>query len=432
MFLNETSGFFLSYLIAQRAGVFPASKSCYFIVRGRVSIMNNKPIYQVTARQIFLLAFASALIAVGATAILYNLDRFWPSSDKSGVAFAEQAPPTIADPMQVTDEQNSIDVYKAISPGVAFINTTSVQHDFWGNEQEGKGNGSGSVIDTNGNILTNYHVIEGAQRLTVSFGGEKTYTASVVGGDPDTDLAVIKLDNPPPGLTVVSFGDSDKLTVGQKVLAIGNPFGLDRTLTTGVISGLQRPIRARNNRPIDAAIQTDASINPGNSGGPLLDKYGRMIGINSQILSPAGGSVGVGFAVPANTAKRIIPQLLQFGEVRRPKLGASLPAVAELRQRGYRVPVESGLLVYQTQTGGSAERSGLKGLTPDGSIGDILLSAEGQKLNDMDDLYRLLDKKQIGETVNFEVYRAGRTVTVPVKLLGGAPASRTMRRSIQE
>src|SRR5205085_8774873 len=140
-------------------------------------------------------------------------------------------------------------------------------------------------------------------------------------------------DNPPAGLPVVPFGDSDKLTVGQKVLAIGNPFGLDRTLTTGVISGLQRPIRARNGRPIDAAIQTDASINPGNSGGPLLDKFGRMIGINSQILSPAGGSVGVGFAVPINTAKRVIPPLIQNGAVNRPKLGADLLSVSDLSDR---------------------------------------------------------------------------------------------------
>jgi len=394
--------------------------------------MNKKSVYQVSARQILLLAFASALIAVGATALLYNLDRFLPSRQGSGVALAEQAPATVSDPSLVSDEQNSIEVYRSIAPGVAFINTSSVREDMWGNEQEGKGNGSGFVIDTNGNILTNYHVIEGAQRLTVSFGGEKTYTATLVGGDPDTDLAVIKLDAPPPGLPVISFGDSDKLTVGQKVLAIGNPFGLDRTLTTGVISGLQRPIRARNGRPIDAAIQTDASINPGNSGGPLLDKFGKAIGINSQILSPGGGSVGVGFAVPANTAKRIIPQLLQFGEVRRPKLGASLPTVNSLRQQGYRVPVESGLFVYQTQAGGSFERAGIKGLGPDGTIGDILLSVEGQKLTNLDDLYRLLDKKQIGETVDFEVYRAGRTVTIPVKLLGGTPTTRTNRRNVQE
>lgn len=399
--------------------------------------MSNKPIYQISARQIFVLALASALIAVGATALLYNLERFWPASDKSNVTLAEAAPLNISDPSAVSDEQNSIEVYKSIAPGVAFINTTSYQQNMWGDVQEGKGNGSGSVIDTNGNILTNYHVIEGAQKLTVSFGGEKTYPATVVGGDPDTDLAVIKID-PPPGLTVVPLGDSDKLIVGQKVLAIGNPFGLDRTLTTGVISGLQRPIRsipmpgAPNGRPIDAAIQTDASINPGNSGGPLLDKFGKMIGINSQILGPSGGSVGVGFAVPVSTAKRVIPQLLQFGEVRRPKMGASLPTVAELKQRGYRTPVETGLLVYQTQPGGSAERAGLKGVTADGALGDILVSAEGQKLNDLDDLYRLLDKKQIGDTVNFEVFRAGKTVTVPVKLLGSAPAVRTTRRNVQE
>lgn len=393
--------------------------------------MKRNSIYQLSARQILLLAFASALIAVGATALLYNLGRFWNSEKAGSLTSAEEATPVkISDPSSVSDEQNNIDVYKAISPGVAFINTIS--QDWFGNEQEGKGNGSGSVIDANGNIVTNYHVIEGAQKLTVSFGGDKTYTASVVGGDPDTDLAVIKIDNPPAGLTVVPLGDSDKLTVGQKVLAIGNPFGLDRTLTTGVISGLQRPIRARNGRPIDAAIQTDASINPGNSGGPLLDKFGRMIGINSQILSPAGGSVGVGFAIPVSTAKRVVPQLIQFGEVRRPKLGASLPSVEDLRQRGYRLPVEEGLLVYQLVRGGSAERAGIRGITPDGNIGDIILSAEGQKLNDLDDLYRLLDKKQIGDTVNFELFRDGRTLTVPVKLLGNqAPTTRVTRRGVQ-
>lgn len=392
--------------------------------------MASKPIYQFTARQILLLAFSTALIAVGATAILYAVSNYWQNRDGSSLSFAEAAPPQgISDPSVVTDEQNSIEVYKSISPGVAFITTTSYQQDFWGDVQEGKGNGSGSVIDANGNIITNYHVIQGAQKLTVSFGGEKTYPATLVGEDPDTDLAVIKIDSPPAGLTVVPLGDSDRLTVGQKVLAIGNPFGLDRTLTTGVISGLQRPIRARNNRPIDAAIQTDASINPGNSGGPLLDKFGRMIGINSQILSPSGGgSVGVGFAVPVNTAKRVIPQLLQFGEVKRPKLGASLPSIAELKQRGYQVPVESGLLVYQPSPGGSAERAGLRGIGADGSIGDILLSADGQKLNDLDDLFRLLDKKQIGDTLNFEVYRGGKTITVPVKLLGTPGRTQTQPR----
>ena len=396
--------------------------------------MSSKSVYQLSARQILLLAIASALIAVGVTALLYNLTKFWPSGDPSNTAFAEAQPAGITDPSTVSDEQNSIEVYKAVSPGVAFISTTSVGQDFWGDQVEGKGEGSGSVIDNEGHILTNYHVVEDARKVTVSFGGDKVYPATVVGKDPDTDLAVLKID-PPAGLPVVPLGDSDRLAVGQKVLAIGNPFGLDRTLTTGVISGLQRPIRARNGRPIDAAIQTDASINPGNSGGPLLDKYGRMIGINSQILSPGGeggGSVGVGFAIPVNIAKRVVPQLIQYGEVRRPKLGASLPSVSDLAQRGYRMPVQQGLVILQTQPGGSADRAGLHGVTSDGTLGDIILSADGQKMSSLDDLYRLLDRKQIGDVVNFEIYRAGRTVTVPVKLFTSPQQTTTnTRRSVQ-
>jgi putative serine protease PepD len=395
--------------------------------------MSNKSVYQLSARQILLLAVASALIAVGATALLYNIAKIWPSGDPSNIAFASEQPAGISDPSTVTDEQNSIEVYKAVAPGVAFISTTSYVQDFWGGVEEGKGNGSGSVIDNEGHILTNYHVVQDAKKLTVNFGGDKVYPATVVGTDPDTDLAVIKID-PPAGLPVVPMGDSDKLVVGQKVLAIGNPFGLDRTLTTGVISGLQRPIRARNGRPIDAAIQTDASINPGNSGGPLLDKYGRMIGINSQILSPGGeggGSVGVGFAIPVNIAKRIVPQLIQTGSVSRPKLGASLPSVSDLVQRGYKMPVQQGLLVYQTVPGGSAERAGLHGITSDGNLGDIIISADGQKMNDLDDLYRLLDRKQIGDVLNLEVYRGGRTVTVPVKLYSSSTQATTTRRPVQ-
>lgn len=393
--------------------------------------MASKSVYQLSARQIILLAFATALVAVGATAILYTAYSFWQSRDASNVTFAEATPAGISDPSAVSDEQNSIEVYKSISPGVAFIKTTSYTQDFWGDVQEGKGNGSGSIIDNQGHILTNFHVVEDAQQMTVNFGGDKVYPAKLVGGDPDTDLAVIKIDPPAGGLTVVPLGDSDRLAVGQKVLAIGNPFGLDRTLTTGVISGLQRPIRARNNRPIDAAIQTDASINPGNSGGPLLDKFGKMIGINSQILAPSGGSVGVGFAIPINTAKRVVPQLIQFGEVRRPKLGAVLPSVEELRGRGYKMPVEKGVLIYNTVQGGSAERAGLRGITSDGRIGDIITSADGQPVGDMDDVYRVLDRKQIGDTVNFEIYREGRTMNVPVKLLPTptARAAGTQRRS---
>ena len=395
--------------------------------------MTKKVVYQLTARQILFLALATAFIAIGTVACITNLGGGWQFRASSNVALAESTPQGITEPSAVSDEQNSIEVYKTLSPGVAFITTTSYQQDSYGDLEEGRGSGSGSVIDLQGHILTNYHVIEGAQKLNVSLGGAKTYPAEVVGADPDTDLAVIKITPPSEGLTVISFSDSDKLVVGQKVLAIGNPFGLDRTLTTGVISGLQRPIRGRNNRPIEGAIQTDASINPGNSGGPLLDKFGKMIGINSQIYSRSGGSVGVGFAIPVNIAKRVVPQLLQFGEVRRPKLGAQLISVEQLREQGAQLPVQNGLLIRTVVTGGAAERAGLRALarTSNGvTLGDIITTVDGEKIGDLDDLFRFLDKKQIGDTVRVEIVRDGKTMVVPVKLsalpqsVQGRPAGR--------
>ena len=299
--------------------------------------MSQKAVYQVSARQILVIAFLSALFAAGIAVLISSYSSSWSKS--SGVLAEENPPAELSNPDTVSDEQNSIEVYKTLSPGVAFITTSQRVQNWYGEQfEQESGNGSGSVIDNQGHILTNYHVVEGASKLTVSLGGNKVYPAKFVGGDASTDLAVIKIDPPQTGLVTIQLGNSDNLIVGQKVLAIGNPFGLDRTLTTGVISGLQRPIRARNNRLIEGAIQTDASINPGNSGGPLLDKYARMIGINSQILSPAGGSVGVGFAIPVNIAKRIIPQLLQYGEVRRPSVGANFYSVEDLAERGVKLP----------------------------------------------------------------------------------------------
>ncbi len=388
--------------------------------------MSKKAVYQLSARQILFLALASAFITAGVVIAMSNFGSVWQARNVANVALAEYAPAGISEPSAVTDEQNSIEVYKSLSPGVAFITSTSYQQDYFGEIQEGKGSGSGSVIDNQGHILTNYHVIEDAQKLTVSLGGDKVYPAKVVGGDPDTDLAVIQIEVPKEGLTIVPIGDSDKLSVGQKVLAIGNPFGLDRTLTTGVISGLQRPIRsvpvsgAPNGRVIEGAIQTDASINPGNSGGPLLDKYGKMIGINSQILSRSGGSVGVGFAIPVSIAKRVVPQLIQFGEVRRPKLGIDGVSVGKLKEQGLNLPLENGLLVRNVQPGSSTQNAGIRGLTRDANgdvlLGDIITSIDGEKINEVDDLYRYLDKKQIGDTVQVEVFRNGKTMTIPVKL----------------
>jgi len=374
--------------------------------------------YKLSARQILLIALISGLFAAG---VVVFIDRIYNRFQPSGAAFSEVLPAGITDPTTASDEQNNIEVYRTLSPGVVFIHSTSYAQDFFGFVEPQEGSGSGSILDQQGNILTNYHVIEGAQKLSVSMGGQKDYPAVVVGGDPDTDLAVIRLTQKPAGpLTVVPLGDSDKLVVGMKVLAIGNPFGLDRTLTTGVISGLQRPIRARNNRLIEGAIQTDASINPGNSGGPLLDSHGRMIGINSQILSPSGSSAGVGFAVPVNIAKRIVPQLLDSGRVRRPKLGISTRDVAPFRNQ-VDLPVSDGVLIINVARGSGAANAGLRGMQQtemgDVELGDIIVGIDNDKVTNSDDLFRILDKHQIGETVQVQIWRDGKRMSVPVRLM---------------
>jgi S1-C subfamily serine protease len=373
--------------------------------------------YRLSGRQILVIALGSALFAAVAVAGFQQLSGHFQPFGSASVA----TPSNISDPSLATDEQNNIEVYRAASPGVVYIQSTTMARDFFGMfSRPVEGAGSGSVIDEQGDILTNYHVIADAEKLTVSFGSGKAYPAKVVGRDPDTDLAVIKLlETPKESLTIVPMGDSDKLSVGQKVLAIGNPFGLDRTLTTGVISGLERPIHAQNGRTIEGAIQTDASINPGNSGGPLLDSHGRMIGINSQIESPSGASAGVGFAIPVSIAKRIVPQLIRDGEIRRPKLGIAPRDVASLGKQ-LQLPVSSGVLIVSVAPGSPAANAGLRGVvqTEDGDleIGDIIVGMDGQKVDNNDDLFKVLDKHKIGDAVNVEVFRQGRRTTVPVQL----------------
>jgi S1-C subfamily serine protease len=385
--------------------------------------------YRITARQILVIALGSALFASVAVLGFQKLSqRFYPSSSALTVSNLEN----ISDPAAVTDEQNNIEVYKAVSPGVVYIQSTTRVRDFFGlSTEEREGAGSGSVIDEQGHILTNFHVIEGAQRLSVHFGGGRNYPAVVVGLDPDTDLAVIRLlQKPKEAITSVPFGDSDKLIVGQKVLAIGNPFGLDRTLTTGVISGLQRPIRGFNRRPIEGAIQTDASINPGNSGGPLLDSRGRMIGINSQIQSTSGSSAGVGFAIPVNIAKRIVPELIRSGSIQRPKLGIR-PRDVETLSGQVQLPVSYGVLIWNVEPGGPAANAGLRGMvqTDDGDLelGDIIVGVGGERVSNNDDLYKVLNKHQIGETVSVDIYRGARRMTVPVRLTDVPPTRRNIR-----
>jgi putative serine protease PepD len=385
--------------------------------------------YKLTARQILIIALVSGLFAAASVAVF---DRFSNRFQPATAAFSEKAPAGVVDPSLSTDEQNNIEIYRTLAPGVVNVHSTSFARDFFGYVEPQEGSGSGSILDQAGNILTNYHVVERAQKLSVSFGGQKTYAATVVGGDPDTDLAVIRLvEKPREPLTVVPLGDSEKLVVGQKVLAIGNPFGLDRTLTTGVISGLQRPIRARNNRQIEGAIQTDASINPGNSGGPLLDSSGRMIGINSQILSPSGASAGVGFAVPVNIAKRIVPQLISSGQVLRPKLGITTRNVEAFKNQ-VDLPVSEGVLIWQVASGGAAASAGLRGLTQtengDVELGDIIVAIDREKVASSDDLFRILDKHKVGDTVSVEIVRSGKRTTLPVRLTEGPDSRRGIFR----
>jgi S1-C subfamily serine protease len=373
--------------------------------------------YRLSGRQILVIALGSALFAAISVAGFQGL---WGHFQPFGSA-SISTPSNITEPSLASDEQNNIEVYKAASPGVVYIQSTAMVRDFFGMfSRPVEGAGSGSIIDDQGDILTNFHVIADAEKLMVSFGSGKNYPAKVIGKDPDTDLAVIRLlETPKEALTIVPMGDSDKLIVGQKVLAIGNPFGLDRTLTTGVISGLQRPIRAENGRLIEGAIQTDASINPGNSGGPLLDSHGRMIGINSQIESPSGASAGVGFAIPISIAKRIVPQLIRDGEIKRPKLGI-VPRDVESLGNQVQLPVSYGVLIWNVQPGSAAANAGLRGLVQtengDVELGDIIVAVDGEKVSNNDELFRILDKHQLGDTVNVEVFRKGRRTSVPVRL----------------
>ncbi len=385
--------------------------------------------YKITARQILVIALISGLFAAATVALV---DRLSNRLEPAGAAFTESLPAGVTDPEMATDEQNNIEIYRTLSPGVVNIHSTSYARDFFGFVEPQEGSGSGSILDQAGNILTNNHVVERAEKVSVSFGGPKNYAATVVGRDPDTDLAVIRLiEKPREPLAVVPLGDSDKLVVGQKVLAIGNPFGLDRTLTTGVISGLQRPIRARNNRQIEGAIQTDASINPGNSGGPLFDSHGRMIGINSQILSPSGASAGVGFAVPVNIAKRIIPQLISSGRVLRPKLGITTRNVEALKNQ-VDLPVSEGVLIWQVASGGAAANAGLRGLTQtengDVELGDIIVAINGEKVANSDNLFSVLDRHRVGAVVPVDIVRNGRRMTVSVRLTEGPDSGRGIIR----
>jgi S1-C subfamily serine protease len=345
----------------------------------------------------------------------------------------KQSPP--ANPLRINaaelgpytlDERENITVYEQLNEAVVNITTETVAINWFLEPvpQEG-GSGSGSIIDTRGYVLTNNHVIENAYKVFINLADGTQLEGSVVGTDPENDLAVLKF-NPPGGvqLRTIPFGNSGALRVGQKVLAIGNPFALERTLTVGIVSGLGRPIQTSRNTIIRDMIQTDASINPGNSGGPLLDAQGRMIGIITMIYSPSGGSVGIGFAVPVNTAKRVVAELIEFGKVRRGWIDASVVQLFPALVRYAKLPVSSGLLVSRTRKNGMAEQAGLRqGTEPvryGSSViylgGDIITSVDGMKVDSLADLYSALEDNKPGEKIAVEILRGGKTVKLEVTL----------------
>jgi S1-C subfamily serine protease len=322
------------------------------------------------------------------------------------------------------DEEINIRVYRTASPAVVNITTTAVAYDFFLNPVPKEGTGSGAIIDRLGHVLTNYHVIDGARRLEVTLADGSKWPARAVGADPSNDLAVIKIDTPAERLAIIPLGDSSRLVVGQKVLVIGNPFGFERTLTVGIVSSLGRSIRADNGRLIRGIIQTDAAINPGNSGGPLLNSSGEVIGVSTAIFSPSGGSVGVGFAVPINTAKRIIPELITRGYVARPYLGITGHEVFPALAQALRLPAKEGIMVVEVTPGSPAQRAGIRGgdrAVQVGNMivrvgGDIITEVDQMKVRTFEELSDFIDGKRPGDTVTLTFNRQGKLTVVEVRL----------------
>ncbi len=309
------------------------------------------------------------------------------------------------------DELANIELFRRTSPSVVHITSLGVQRELFSLnvQQVPRGTGTGFVWDDSGHIVTNFHVIQGGNGARVTLADQTTFDAAVVGAFPDRDLAVLRIDAPKAKLPPIALGSSRDLQVGQRVYAIGNPFGLDQTLTTGLVSALNREIESFNNRTIRGVIQTDAAINPGNSGGPLLDSAGRLIGVNTQIASPSGASAGIGFAIPADEVNRIVPRLIRDGRFVRPAIGVSA-GPAGLQQV---LKLPRGVAIVDVGRGTPAARAGLqpfrRGNRGEVLPGDVITAINGEPVNDFDDMLTALERRQPGETVTLSVWREGRT-----------------------
>src|ERR1700676_410717 len=316
------------------------------------------------------------------------------------------------------DESINVRIYRQTAPAVANVLTKATQYDFFMDPVPVEGAGSGFIIDKRGYILTNFHVVQEAQSIEVVLGDQSRYPAKFIGADQRNDVALLKIEPNGKNLATLPLGDSNNLQVGQKVLAIGNPFGFQSTLTTGVVSAIGRTVQTSETTFIDEAIQTDAAINRGNSGGPLINSHGEVIGINSAIYTPSGTTAGIGFAIPVNTAKRIAHDLMTEGRVRQAFLGAQTLEVGGWLAEALDLPVKDGLLVEEVTRGGPAAAAGLHGgdhaamagMRRIATGGDVIVAIDGQKIANQFDLNVVLNRKRPGDTVSVTVYRGGKKV----------------------
>jgi S1-C subfamily serine protease len=316
------------------------------------------------------------------------------------------------------DEANTTEIFQRASPAVVFVTSSELRRQrFTRNVMEiPRGAGSGFIWDAeSGLVVTNFHVVAGADRLAITLEDEQSFQAEVVGLAPERDLAVLRMIDPPRDLTELPIGNSSELSVGRKVLAIGNPFGLDTTLTVGVVSALDREIQSPSNRTIRGVIQTDAAINPGNSGGPLLNSLGQLVGVNTAIYSPSGGSAGIGFAIPVNTVTEVVPQLIAFGKIMRPVLGVELASDRWLRR--YRV---EGVPIVRTYRGFPAENSGMvgarRGARGEIILGDVITQIDGERVANNDEFLSAMEKHQVGDTIDVVTTRDGEEKRFTVEL----------------
>ena len=366
------------------------------------------------------------LVALGLTLVFgaYWAGSRWGQRQPERVEAVPTAFPEAKTAGLVGDEVINVKIYSQAGPAVANILTRTLEYDVFMDPVPVEGAGSGFVIDPRGYILTNFHVVQGAQAISVTLGDRSHYDAKFIGADERNDIALVKVDTKGRTLPALAMGDSDALQVGQRVLAIGNPFGFQSTLTTGVVSALGRTVQTSQSTSIDAAIQTDAAINQGNSGGPLLNSHGDVIGINSAIYTPSGTTAGIGFAIPINTAKQIAQDLISEGRVRRPFMGVQAWALTPSLAEALNLPVSEGMLIERVTPGSPAERAGLRGGGREAVLGmrrillggDVLVGIDGRPLASQVDMNLVMSRKRPGDTVKVQYYRGGQKMETQVTL----------------